>query len=160
MTPRHLKFVLSSNFGKTDDSHSRFSVWEHTTKGKSFINTGNITLAWISFWTSSLFISQPNEQLTTHIFFCSSSKCILLFLLSADMRFSLSGEKSGGDWKGAGGRGWEARGLSRELATFLSYSFYLAVFLSWMLQLFWFLCEMGAFLHSGVFKPSQSLSIH
>lgn len=99
MTPRYLKFVLLSNSGKKpDDSRSRISVWKHTTKEKSFINTGNVLLAWISFSTPSLFISQLSELLTAHISSVPAASPVTLVSANCrQMRFSLPGEMGEGE---------------------------------------------------------------
>lgn len=79
-------------------AHSRVSIWKYTTKGKSFINTGNVLLAWISFSTPSLFISQLNEQLTAHISSVPAASPVTLVSANCrQMRVSLPGEMGGGE---------------------------------------------------------------
>lgn len=97
MTPWYLKFALLSNSEKrNDDSRSRISIQKYTTKGKSFINTGNVLLAWISFSTPSLFISQLNELLTAHISSVPAASPVTLVSANCrQMRVSLPGEEGG-----------------------------------------------------------------
>lgn len=147
MTPWYLEFVLLSNSEKNpDDSSSRISVWKYTTKGKSVISTGNVLLARISFSTPSLFISQLNELLTAHISSVPAASPVTLVPANCrQMRVSLPGGTGGAEGNGAGGRGREAQGLSRELATLGSYRLDLEVFLSQMLQLFCSYVNLSAF---------------
>jgi len=90
-----------------DKKHSRISVQKHTTKAKSFINTGNVLLAWISFSTPSLFISQLNELLTSHISSVpAASPVTSVSANSRQMRFSLPRKTGrGGERYRVGGGG-------------------------------------------------------
>lgn len=81
-----------------DGSHPGPSVWKYTTKGKSFINTGNVLLAWIFFSTPSLFISQLSELLTyffsEHISSVpAASPVTLVFTNCRQIRFSFPSGK-------------------------------------------------------------------
>lgn len=160
MTQWYLKFVLLSNSGKRKPNQNRMTAVLESAFGniqqkeKSIISTGNVLSARISFSTPSLFISQLNELLTAHISSVPAASPVTLVCANCrQMRVSLPGEQEGSR---AGGRGWEAQGLSRELATLGSYRLDLEVFLSQMLQLFYSYVSLSAHL-SGVFKPSQSL---
>lgn len=135
-------------------AHSRVSIWKYTTIGKSFINTGNVLLAWISFSTPSLFISQLNEQLTAHISSVPAASPVTLVSANCrQMRVSLPGEMGGGEGNRAAGRGWEGKHLRGEHCWVSA----------WAWRRFWAKCCSFSVLcplcQPFCFKPSQSFSI-